>query len=190
MSLKPPEAVTPREISLAAAQIDRRRMDALREQDIDPASATALDCQPELSSVSRYGELVSADDGKVLRVDADLFGRGRALTDQSTLLDTYIGLADHQFRRGCLPSGYTLQRLTRSELPSPLPRLFFSSLPFCAAFCLALLVGYLLICEPAGLPMLTPTQAFGGAAILALALTVTVTIIRRIIHAALLWRLR
>ncbi len=177
-------------VSLSAAQISSGRREALNNCGLDLSRANALDCQPELDSSSRYGELASADDGIVLRVDADLFHKGRSFADDSAQLDKYICLADRQFRLGGLHAGYSLQRLFRSTQPSSALRILLSSFPLCAAFSLALLVSYLLLTEPLSLPQLTPVQAFGGAAALCALLTVLISLIRRIHHAFTLWRYR
>ena len=177
-------------VTLAAALISKKRMAALNKQGISLSQTNALDCQPELSSVSSYGELASADDGCSLRIDFDIHRKGRECRDQSDELARYIKLANHQFRFGRLPLRYTLRRLFCSQLPSPFLRLFFSSLAPCAILSLATLAGYLLLSEPMQLPMLTPLQAFGGSSALCLAATLLLTVFRRLHHAGRLWRLR
>ncbi|MBE6760160.1 MAG: hypothetical protein E7554_08780 [Ruminococcaceae bacterium] len=177
-------------VSLSAAHLDHKADKLLSASGLDLSRANALDCQPELNSVSRYGELASADDGIMLRVDADTFRSGRRLNDDSSQLGRYVCLADRQFRRGRLPVGYSMQRLFRSTQPSSFLRILLSSLPLCAAFSLALLVAYLVLTEPLALPGLTPLQAFGGASALCVLLTLLTSFARRIGHAFTLWRYR
>ncbi len=153
-------------------------------------TANALDCHPELNGSSLYGELAGSDDGQYINMDSDSFAKHRALRDDSKGLGQYIRLADHQFCRGRLPAGYAAGRLIHSTLPSPFLRLLFTTLPLCAALSLLVLVGYLLLTEPLGLPMLSPTQAFGGASVLCAASTLLVTVARRFYHAGRLWRYR
>ena len=177
-------------LSLAAAQVDSRHISAFSASGLDRADTNALDCQPELNSASRYGELASADDGVMLSLDADILGHGRGTAVDPSQLEKYIHLADRQFRRGSLPAGYAFQRLIHSTQPSSALRILLSTLPLCAAFSLALLIGYLSFTEPLALPMLTPLQAFGGTAVLCAVLTLIFSFVRRIRHAFTLWRYR
>ncbi len=179
-------------VSLAAAKISGRRLRQLKEHGIDAQLTNALDCQPEISSVCKYGELASADDGEYVRVDIDMFGssRQRKLRDDSAQLERYIRIAERQFRFGSIPGSYAASRSRKGMMPSPLPRLFLTSLPLSAVLSLLAVIGWLLASGYFPLPGLTISQALGGAAILCAALNSIITIIRRIHSAGQLWRYR
>lgn len=177
-------------ITLSAAQVSDAQKENFRAAGLDWSRSNALDCQPEINSVSLYGELAGSDDGCSVRMSSDLFHRSRRARDDSAQLERYIRLADRQFCRGVLPFGYAAQRLLHSSLPSSALGIFISSLPLCAVLSLVVLVGYLISTEPLGLPKLTPFQAFGGAALLCLLATTLLSLLRRLCHAARLWRYR
>lgn len=178
-------------VSLAAAHISDRRLERLRLDGIEREQANALDCQPELRFAASYGELASADDGEYVRVDSDIYRRGRcALYNESKALERYIGLAERQFRDGHLPGRYSLSRLRHSQLPSPLPRLFLSTLPYSAVAALVALIAYLALLGRAGLPLPTPgvplLASIGGC----LVLNTLLTVLRRLFISRGLWRYR
>jgi len=179
-------------VSLAAAQVTGSRLRELNERGIARERTNALDCQPELPSVCRYGELASADDGEFVRVDACLFEHSRPATmrNDTDRLRRYIKLANRQFRFGRLPVGYRLSRLRKNTLPSPAPRIFLSTLPFSAVFSLLCLVVLLLLTDRLELPEITFGQAIGCAAGLCVILNSVLTVLRRIHIAGRLWRYR
>jgi len=184
----PRRGIYPYYVTLAAAKTPLTAKNSIANTSAE--AANALDCHPELNSSSLYGELAGSDDGQYINMDSDGFAKHRTLRDDSGRLGDYIRLADHQFHRGRLPVNYAARRLIYSTLPSPFLRLFFTTLPLCASLSLLVLVAYLLLTEPLGLPMLSPTQAFGGASALCASSTLLVTVLRRLYYAGRLWRYR
>ncbi len=184
--------VFPFYISLAAAKISRSRMNSICAHNIAAERTNALDCQPELSSICRYGELASADDGEFVRVDAQLFGpvRQTALKDDTASLERFIRIANRQFRIGTIPGSYAFSRLRRNSLPSPSPRLFLSTLPVSVIISLLAVIAWHILTDYFTLPVLSLTQALCCAAGLCFVLNSILTILRRIHIAGKLWRYR
>jgi|GEM_PF-6820429 len=177
-------------ISLSAAKHDLSEIDRIKSSGIDVNRINALDCQPELSSVSQYGELAASDDGIVITMESAAFKSHPAVKDESSRLPEMLALADFQFKNGKLPANYAFRRLLHFAHPSYFMWLLVTSFPLCAVISLLLLVCYLLLTEPLTLPMLTPLQAFGGTALICALTSLISAIIRRIYYAGHLWRFK
>lgn len=179
-------------VSLAAAHTASVRDKLLKCCGIGGELANALDCQPELRTASRYGELASADDGETIQIAANLCNNSTysPLTDDTQQLSKYILLADKQFRTGRIPLIYGLNRLRFSQLPSPLPRLFLSGLPYSAVVSLLTLILYLLFYRELGLPVLSAWVALLISCCLCLGINIILTFLRRIAVAVRLWHYR
>ena len=179
-------------VSLAAAHLSKKHIRQLCEQGVDLDRANALDCQPEIFSACRYGELASADDGEYVRIDADLFGLfdTKSLRNDTHKLNRYIKLANRQFRWGRIPNSYAVSRLRKNTLPSPAPRLFLASLPLSAVLSLLAVIVWLGLTNYFSLPELSLVQALCCAAGTCLILNSAITIVRRLFIAGSLWRYR
>lgn len=134
--------------SIAAAQIDSRRLEDYKKRGLDCRDATAFDCLPEALDLSDYGELCNFGDNGPAIFDVDFYAKGEPSVTHAeiTKLTGYLDYAEHQFTFGHLPSGYRRRSSARDAIGA-FGRSFIRCLPIALCVTVLLLAIYLLVGE-------------------------------------------
>lgn len=174
--------------SVAAAKMPVERCEELRKAGVNIDSINALDCLPESLTVSQYGELASDDDREFVQFEVNCGSKDAPLLrDESDRLPHYIGLAEEQFTRGCIPAYYRRKRFRAGNAFEAFYHACFDYLPCGIGLMIVMLIAYLLMRRVIG-DALPATAACLYAAEAGTLLVLVLSIIRCIRKSLRLWR--